>query len=294
MAEITANLVKELREKTDAPMMECKKALAEAGGDLGKAEAILRIKLGNKASKAASRVAAEGVVAAHIAPDGKSGALIETNCETDFVAKNEEFLAFAAALAELVVTRQPADVDALSQLPFGGSSVDDARKALVGKIGENLAIRRFVRLAARGKLASYIHGGAKIGVLVDVVGGDETLAKDLAMHIAASKPIALTSAEVPAAVVEKEREIAAAKAADSGKPPNIVEKMVEGAVQKFLRETTLLGQPFVKNDKQSIEQLLKSKGAMVAAFALYIVGEGIQRKKDDFVSEVMAQVGQAR
>jgi len=294
MAEITANLVKELREKTDAPMMECKKALAEAGGDLGKAEAILRIKLGNKASKAASRVAAEGVVAAHIAPDGKFGALIEINCETDFVAKNAEFLAFAAALAELVVTRQPADVDALSQLPLGGSSVDDARKALVGKIGENLAIRRFVRLAARGKLASYIHGGAKIGVLVDVVGGDETLAKDLAMHIAASKPIALSGAEVPAAVVEKEREIAAAKAADSGKPPNIVEKMVEGAVQKFLRETTLLGQPFVKNDKQSIEQLLKSKGAMVAAFALYIVGEGIQRKKDDFVSEVMAQVGQAR
>ncbi len=294
MAEITANLVKELREKTDAPMMECKKALAEAGGDLGKAEAILRIKLGNKASKAASRVAAEGVVAAHIAPDGKSGALLEINCETDFVAKNEEFLAFAAALAELVVTRKPADVDALSQLPFGGSSVDDARKALVGKIGENLAIRRFVRLAARGKLASYIHGGAKIGVLVDVVGGDETLAKDLAMHIAASKPIALSGAEVPAAVVEKEREIAAAKAADSGKPPNIVEKMVEGAVQKFLRETTLLGQPFVKNDKQSIEQLLKSKGATVAAFALYIVGEGIERKKDDFVSEVMAQVGQAR
>ncbi|MGW8184438.1 MAG: translation elongation factor Ts, partial [Burkholderiales bacterium] len=237
---------------------------------------------------------AEGVVAAHIAPDGKSGALLEINCETDFVAKNEEFLAFAAALAELVVTRQPADVDALSQLPFGGSSVDDARKALVGKIGENLAIRRFVRLAARGKLASYIHGGAKIGVLVDVVGGDETLAKDLAMHIAASKPIALSGAEVPAAVVEKEREIAAAKAADSGKPPNIVEKMVEGAVQKFLRETTLLGQPFVKNDKQSIEQLLKSKGATVAAFALYIVGEGIERKKDDFVSEVMAQVGQAR
>ncbi len=294
MAEITANLVKELREKTDAPMMECKKALAEAGGDLGKAEAILRIKLGNKASKAASRVAAEGVVAAHIAPDGKFGALIEINCETDFVAKNAEFLAFAAALAELVVTRQPADVDALSQLPLGGSSVDDARKALVGKIGENLAIRRFVRLAARGKLASYIHGGAKIGVLVDAVGGDETLAKDLAMHIAASKPIALSGAEVPAAVVEKEREIAAAKAADSGKPPNIVEKMVEGAVQKFLRETTLLGQPFVKNDKQSIEQLLKSKGATVAAFTLYIVGEGIERKKDDFVSEVMAQVGQAR
>jgi len=294
MAEITANLVKELREKTDAPMMECKKALAEAAGDLGKAEAILRIKLGNKASKAASRLAAEGVVAAQIAADGKAGALVEINCETDFVAKNEEFLAFAGALARLIVERKPADVDALSRLPFDGSSVDEARKALVGKIGENLAIRRFVRLAGRGRLASYIHGGAKIGVLVDVAGGDEVLAKDLAMHIAASKPIALSADEVPAAAVEKEREIAAAKAADSGKPPNIVEKMVEGSVQKFLREATLLGQPFVKNDKQSIEQLLKSKGATVAAFALYVVGEGIEKKKDDFVSEVMAQVGQAR
>jgi elongation factor Ts len=294
MAEITANLVKELREKTDAPMMECKKALAEAAGDLGKAEAILRIKLGNKASKAAARVAAEGVVAAHIAVDGMVGALVEINCETDFVAKNEEFLSFAGALAELVVVRKPADVDALSHLPFDGSTVDEARKALVGKIGENLAIRRFVRLAGRGKLASYIHGGAKIGVLVDVIGGDEVLAKDLAMHIAASKPIALNAADVPAAVVEKEREIATAKAADSGKPPNILEKMVEGSVQKFLRETTLLGQAFVKNDKQSIEQLLKAKGAAVVGFALYVVGEGIEKKKDDFVSEVMAQVGQAR
>ncbi len=294
MAEITANLVKELREKTDAPMMECKKALAEAAGDLGKAEAILRIKLGNKASKAASRLAAEGVVAAHIAADGKAGALVEINCETDFVAKNEEFLAFAGALAQLIVARDPADVDALSHLPFDGSSVDEVRRALVGKIGENLAIRRFVRLAGRGRLASYIHGGAKIGVLVDVTGGDEVLAKDLAMHIAASKPIALSADEVPAAAVEKEREIATAKAADSGKPANIVAKMVEGSVQKFLRETTLLGQPFVKNDKQSIEQLLKSKDARVTAFALYVVGEGIEKKKDDFVSEVMAQVGQAR
>ncbi len=294
MAEITANLVKELREKTDAPMMECKKALAEAAGDLGKAEAILRIKLGNKASKAASRLAAEGVVAAHIAADGKAGALVEINCETDFVAKNEEFLAFAGALAQLIVARDPADVDALAHLPFDGSSVDEVRRALVGKIGENLAIRRFVRLAGRGRLASYIHGGAKIGVLVDVTGGDEVLAKDLAMHIAASKPIALSAGEVPAAAVEKEREIATAKAADSGKPANIVAKMVEGSVQKFLRETTLLGQPFVKNDKQSIEQLLKSKDARVTAFALYVVGEGIEKKKDDFVSEVMAQVGQAR
>lgn len=294
MAEITANLVKELREKTDAPMMECKKALAEAAGDLGKAEEILRIKLGNKASKAASRVAAEGVVAAHITPDGKTGALVEINCETDFVAKNEEFLSFARTLAALVVAHKPADVDGLSHLAMDGSDVDAVRKALIGKIGENMTIRRFACLSAKGKLASYIHGGAKIGVLVDVSGGDEVLAKDLAMHIAASKPLALNVADVPASVVDKEREIARAKAADSGKPANIVEKMVEGSVQKFIREVTLLGQPFVKNDKQSVEQLLKSKGASVAAFSLYVVGEGIEKKKDDFVSEVMAQVGQAR
>ena len=294
MAEITANLVKELRDKTDAPMMECKKALTEAAGDLGRAEEILRIKLGNKASKAASRVAAEGVVASHISADRKAGALIEINCETDFVAKNEEFLAFAGALAELVVTRKPENPEALSLLPLDGMTVDEKRKALVGKIGENMTIRRFVQMSAQGKLASYIHGGAKIGVLVDVVGGDETLARDLAMHIAASKPVALNAGQVPASVVEKEREIAAAKATESGKPANIVEKMVEGSVQKFLREITLLGQPFVKNDKQSIEQLLKSKAATVPGFALYIVGEGIEKKKDDFVSEVMAQVGQVR
>jgi elongation factor Ts len=293
MAEITAGLVKELREKTDAPMMECKKALAEAGGDMGKAEEILRVKLGNRASKAASRIAAEGVVAAHIAGDGAGGALVEVNCETDFVAKNGEFLALAGAIAELATARNPADVDALSRLPLRGATVEDARKALAGKIGENIAIRRFRRIAAKGRLAIYIHGGARIGVMVDVVGGDEALAKDLAMHIAASKPVALSASEVPADLVQKERAIAAAKAADSGKPANIVEKMVEGSVQKFLKEVTLLGQPFVKNDKQSIEQLLKSKSASVAAFALYVVGEGIDKRKDDFVSEVMAQVGQS-
>lgn len=293
MAEITAGLVKELREKTDAPMMECKKALAEAGGDMGKAEEILRVKLGNRASKAASRIAAEGVVSAHLAADGKGGALVEVNCETDFVAKNGEFLALASALAELVTARDPADVDALSRLPMRGTTVEEARKALAGKIGENIAIRRFKRIAAKGRLAVYIHGGARIGVLVDVAGGDEPLAKDLAMHIAASKPVALSASEVPADLVQKERAIAAAKAAESGKPASIVEKMVEGAVQKFLREVTLLGQPFVKNDKQSIEQLLKSKSASVAAFALYVVGEGIDKRKDDFVSEVMAQVGQS-
>ena len=293
MAEITAGMVKELRDRTDAPMMECKKALAEAGGDPGKAEEILRIKLGNRASKAASRVTAEGVVAAFIAADGRNGALVEVNCETDFVAKNPEFLGLAGALAELAVAQQPADVDALARLPFKGSTVDEARKVLIGKIGENVTIRRFVRLAAHGRLASYVHGGARIGVLIDVVGADEALARDLAMHIAASKPVALSSAEVPAELVQKERTIAAAKAAESGKPAAIVEKMVEGSVQKFLKEVTLLGQPFVKNDKQSVGDLLKSKGARVAGFALYVVGEGLQKRKDDFVSEVMAQVSQA-
>ena len=293
MAEISASLVKELRERTGLPMMECKKALTEAGGDMGKAEEILRVKLGNKASKAASRIAAEGVVAAHVARDGKSGALVEVNCETDFVAKNDEFLALAGAIAELVAVRNPADVDALSRLPLKGATVEDARKALIGKIGENIAIRRFRRIAAAGRLAVYIHGGARIGVLVDVTGGDETLAKDLAMHIAASKPVALSASEVPADLVQRERAIAAAKAAESGKPAAIVEKMVEGSVQKYLKEVTLLGQPFVKNDKQSIEQLLHSRSASVAAFALYVVGEGIEKRKDDFVSEVMAQVGQS-
>jgi len=292
MAEITAGMVKALREKTDAPMMECKKALVEAGGDLTKAEEILRIKLGNKASRAASRIAAEGVVAAYIAPGGRSGALVEVNCETDFVARNGEFLGLAGAIAELVASRDPATVEALAELPFRGSTVEEARKALVGKVGENMAIRRFVRMVAQGRLAVYIHGGARIGVMADVVGGDEALARDIAMHIAAAKPVALSAAAVPAELVQKERAIAAAKAAESGKPAHIVEKMVDGAVQKFLKEVTLLGQPFVKNDQQSIEQLLKSKGAAVAGFALYVVGEGLEKRKDDFVSEVMAQVGQ--
>jgi elongation factor Ts len=293
MAEVTAGMVKELREKTDAPMMECKKALAEAGGDMAKAEEILRVKLGNKASKAASRVTAEGVVAAYIAPDARKGALVEVNCETDFVAKNEEFLAFAGMVAELAATRQPADVEALSQLTLGGAAVEASRKALVGRIGENMAIRRFVSMTTGGRLASYVHGGSRIGVLVNMSGGDDALGRDLAMHIAASKPVALSVSTVPLELVQKERAIAAAKAADSGKPAAIMEKMVEGSVQKFLREVALLGQPFVKNDKQSIEQLLKSKGASVTAFALYVVGEGLEKKKDDFVAEVMAQVGHA-
>ena len=277
MAEITAGMVKELRERTDAPMMDCKKALAEAGGDMGKAEEILRVKLGNRASKAASRATAEGVVAIHIAQDGKNGALVEINCETDFVAKNDKFLNFAGALAELVVARKPADVNALAQLPLNGAAVEEARKELVGKIGENISVRRFAHVGAQGRLASYLHGGSKIGVLVDLVGGDDTLARDLAMHIAASKPVALAASNVPAELVQKERTIASAKAAESGKPANIVEKIVEGSVQKFLKEVTLLGQPFVKDDKQSVEQLLKSRKATVAGFALYVVGENIEK-----------------
>jgi elongation factor Ts len=293
MAEITAGLVKSLRDKTDAPMMECKKALTEANGDLGKAEEILRIKLGNKATKAASRVAAEGIVAIALSPDAKSGAIVELNCETDFVAKNEDFLALAAGLAKLVLERKPGDVAALSALPYQGSTVEEFRKALIGKIGENLSIRRFARMDAKGKIAYYIHGGSKIGVMVDVAGGDEQLAKDLAMHVAAAKPVALSKDQVPADLVKKERDIAAAKAAESGKPANIVEKMVEGSVQKFLKEVTLLGQPFVKDDKQTVEALLKSKGASVAAFVLYVVGEGIEKKSSDFAAEVAAQAKQA-
>ena len=293
MADVTAGMVRDLRDKTDAPMMECKKALTEANGDLARAEEILRIKLGNKASKASSRVAAEGIVAAFVAADGKLGALLEVNCETDFVAKNEDFLAFAAKAAQLAATSNAANVAALSALPLDGATVEEVRTRLVGKIGENVSLRRFERVAATGKLATYIHGGAKVGVLIDVAGGDDALAKDIAMHIAAIKPVALSKAEIPADLIKRERDIAVAKAAESGKPANIVEKMVEGSVQKFLKEVTLLGQPFVKDDKQTVEQLLKSKNATVNAFKLYVVGEGLEKRKDDFVAEVMAQAKQA-
>ena len=286
MADITAGMVKELREKTDAPMMECKRALTEAGGDMERAEEILRVKLGSKASKAASRVAAEGVVAIHISGDQKLGAIVEVNCETDFVAKNDDFLALSAKLAELVATQNPADVAALSALTINGSSVEDSRKALIGKIGENMSIRRFVRVPAKGTLNNYIHGGAKVGVLIDITGGDMALAKDISMHIAASKPVALSSAQVPAELVEKEREIARQKAAESGKPAEIVAKMVEGSAAKYLREVALLSQPFVKDDKLTIEALLKSKGAAINSFTLYVVGEGIAKKVTDFAAEV--------
>lgn len=294
MAEITAGMVKELREKTDAPMMECKKALAEAGGDMARAEEILRVKLGNKASKAAGRIAAEGIVAVNVDSAAKLASMVEVNCETDFVAKNEDFVAFVRQLAQLVATRAPASVAALSALPLGAGTVETTRTALVGRIGENLSIRRFVRLEAKGKIASYVHGGAKIGVLVDVSGGDEALGKDVAMHIAAAKPKALKGEGVPQADVDRERSIATQKAAESGKPELIRARMIDGAVQKFLKEVTLLGQVFVRDDKLTIEQLLKSKGATVHAFSLYVVGEGIDKKQTDFAAEVAAQAAAAR
>ncbi|MBP9217681.1 MAG: elongation factor Ts [Sterolibacterium sp.] len=295
MAEITAGMVKELREKTDAPMMECKKALTEAGGDLVKAEEILRVKLGNKATKAAARVTAEGVVGLHLAADGKLAAIVELNCETDFVAKNDDFIALAKNLAELVASRNPADVAALSALEIGGQTVEAVRTALIGKIGENLTIRRFARVAAQGKLTSYVHGGSKIGVLVDVVGGDEQLGKDLAMHIAAAKPKSLDPKDIPQELKDTERRIAIEKAREAGKPEDMLEKIAEGTVQKFLKEVTLLGQVFVKAEdgKQTIEQLLKSKSASVASFSLYIVGEGIEKKVTDFAAEVAAQAAAA-
>jgi len=294
MAEITASMVKELREKTDAPMMECKKALTEAGGDMAKAEEILRVKLGNKASKAASRVAAEGMVGVFIAPDAKLGAIIEVNCETDFVAKNDDFQAFTKALAELVAKQNPADVAVLSGLTLNGATVEATRTALVGKNGENMSIRRFARFEAKGKLTSYIHGGAKIGVLVDMT-GDETLAKDVAMHIAASKPKALDASGVPTDLLDTERRIAVEKAREAGKPEAMLEKIAEGTVQKYLKEVTLLGQVFVKAEdgKQTIEQLLKAKGASIAGFQLYVVGEGLEKRSNDFAAEVAAQAAAA-
>jgi elongation factor Ts len=295
MAEITASMVKELREKTDAPMMECKKALSEAAGDMAKAEEILRVKLGNKATKAASRVAAEGVVAIKISADGKLGSILEINSETDFVAKNDDFLKLAADCAALVMDKEPADVAALSVLPLGEGTVESTRLALVGKIGENMSLRRFKRIAAKGKLVSYIHGGAKIGVLLDVVGGDEQLAKDLAMHIAASKPKSLDATGVSVDLLDTERRIAIEKAREAGKPEAMLEKIAEGTVQKYLKDVTLLGQVFVKAEdgKQTIEQLLKTKGASIAAFELFVVGEGIEKKVTDFAAEVAEQAAAA-
>jgi len=289
MAEIAASMVMELRGRTGLGMMECKKALAEAGGDMAKAEELLRIKSGAKASKAADRLAAEGVIGLHVAPDAKLGALIEVNCETDFVAKNEEFRAFATELAQVVARDNPVDVVKLTACKLAsGESVEAKRVALVQKIGENLSIRRFARRAAVGRIASYVHG-TRIGVLVDFSGGDQAVGKDLAMHIAAIKPMALDRAQIPEDVIARERSIAVARAAESGKPQNIVEKMVDGAVAKFVAEVTLLAQPFVKGDgKQTVGQLLKASAATVHGFTLFVVGEGIEKKKDDFAAEVAA------
>ena len=300
---ITAKMVAELRAKTDAPMMECKKALTEAEGDFERAEELLRVKLGSKAGKAASRVTAEGVVA--IARSGDSVALVEINCETDFVTKNDSFLAFANAVAEVVVQHKPADLAALGAMPLSmegfGPAVEDVRKGLIGKIGENMTVRRFKRVAG-GSAASYLHG-TRIGVVVEFE-GDETAAKDVAMHVAAMKPVALSSADVPADLVARERSVAAAKAAEdasvavaAGKPvqsAEIVAKRIEGGVQKYLKEVSLNNQTFVKNDKQTVEQMLKDKATTVKSFTMYVVGEGIERKVDDFAAEVAAQVAAAK
>ena len=304
MPAITASMVAELRAKTDAPMMECKRALTEADGDATRAEEILRVKLGSKAGKAASRITAEGVITASVS--GAVGALVEINCETDFVTKNDSFLAFANAVAALAAERAPADLAALSALPLSqdgfGPTVEDVRKGLIGKIGENMSIRRFKRYADGGHLASYLHG-TRIGVIVEFT-GDEVAAKDVAMHVAAMKPKALATGDVAVQLIEVERRVAAEKAAEdaatavaAGKPvqsAEIVAKRVEGSVQKFLKEVSLLNQSFVKNDKQTVEQMLKEKATQVAGFTLYVVGEGIEKKVDDFAAEVAAQVAAAK
>ena len=291
MAAITAAMVGELRAKTDAPMMECKKALTEAEGDMERAEEILRVKLGSKASKAASRITAEGVVASYIA--GGVGALVEINCETDFVSKNDDFLKFTSDIAKLVTEHSPADVAALSALGLYGKTVEEVRTELIGRIGENMSIRRFKRFQTSGKLTSYLHG-TRIGVMVEFEGSDEQIGKDVAMHIAAMKPVALSSDQVPADLIEKERSVAKLKAEESGKPADIAAKMVEGSVQKYLKEVSLFDQTFVKNDKQTVQQMLKAANTSVKSFVMFIVGEGIEKKQDDFAAEVAAQVAAAK
>jgi len=291
MAAITAAMVGELRAKTDAPMMECKKALTEAEGNMDRAEEILRVKLGGKASKAASRITAEGVIAAYVA--GNVGALVEVNCETDFVTKNDEFIALVNDCARLIVEHNPADVAALAALPLGEATVEVQRAALIGRIGENMSIRRFARFETANKLSTYLHG-TRIGVIVEFEGANDQVGKDVAMHIAAMKPVSLSLEEVPADLIEKERSVASLKAAESGKPADIVTKMVEGSVQKFLKEVSLLNQSFVKNDKQTVEQMLKAESSSVKAFTMFVVGEGIEKKQDDFAAEVAAQVAAAQ
>ena len=287
MAEITASMVKELRERTDAPMMDCKRALTEAEGDMTRAEEILRVRFGNKASKAAGRVAAEGTVGISISADGKSGAMIEVNSETDFCAKNEDFLKFVNELAGVVAVNKPANIEAVGALKMRDSTAEETRAQLVGKIGEKITPRRFVCPQVQGKLSSYVHG-SKIGVIVDLVGGDDALAKDIAMHIAAAKPKSLDASGIEASLIETERRVAIEKAKEAGKPDAMLEKIADGTVQKFLKEVTLLSQTFVKDDKLTIEQLLKSKGASVASFTMFTVGEGIEKAVVDYAAEVAA------
>lgn len=289
MADITATLVRDLRERTGLGMMECKRALEESQGDLAKAEELLRIKSGAKASKAALRVAAEGVVGAFLSSDNKLGALVELNCETDFVAKNVDFLEFSKRLAELVATENPADVSALSSLRIDGKTVEEVRQALVQRIGENLTIRRIFRVQTDAKIAQYLHG-VKIGVMVEFE-GDESVGKDIAMHVAFAKPQFLYKTDVAADVIAKERSILEARAAESGKPADIVAKMVDGGIAKFLGEIALMGQPFVKDDKVTVEKLLASRQSRVRGYRFFVVGEGIEKKTTDFAAEVMAQAG---
>ena len=287
MAAITASMVKELRERTDAPMMDCKKALTEADGDMGRAEEILRVRFGNKASKAAGRVAAEGVVGVNISADGKTGTLLEVNSETDFCAKNEAFISYVNDLAKVINDSDAADIEAAAGLAMGESTAEEVRTQLVGKIGENITPRRFVRAEAEGTLSSYVHGG-KIGVILDLVGGDEALGKDIAMHIAAAKPKALDASGIDAELIEAERRVAIEKAKEAGKPEAMLDKIATGTVNKFLKEVTLLNQMFVKDDKMSIEQLLKSKDAKIASYSMFTVGEGIEKEEVDYLAEVAA------
>jgi len=287
VAEITASMVKDLRDRTDAPMMDCKKALTEANGDSARAEEILRVRFGNKASKAAGRLAAEGIVIAFVAKDGKTGTLLEVNSETDFCAKNEDFLKYTHDLVTTINEKNPANIDALTSLNMSSGNAEEVRAQLVGKVGENITPRRFIRYQTTGQIVSYVHSG-RIGVLLDLQGGDEALGKDLAMHIAANKPKALNASGIDAALIEVEKRVAIEKAKEAGKPEAMLEKIAEGTVQKFLKEVTLLNQPYVKDDKVSVEQLLKANNTTVNAFSIYSVGEGIEKAVVDYAAEVAA------
>ena len=284
--QITASLVKELRERTGAGMMDCKKALQEADGDIEVAIEEMRKSGAAKAAKKAGRIAAEGVIT--IKQDGQDVTILETNCETDFVAKDENFVTFTNKVIDAVIANNPADVDALMQTSLGDQTVEEANQQLVAKIGEKITVRRFEKMTASGQVGTYSHGN-RIGVVVELEGGDEALAKDIAMHIAASKPICVSEEQVPQDVLDKEKEIFSAQAAESGKPPEIIEKMVTGRIQKYLKEITLLGQPFVKDPDQTVDKLLKAANASVASFLRYEVGEGIEKKVDNFAEEVMSQ-----